>query len=309
MSQLKYKNIIDLLMMTNKACLKSNINSLLLEIWNDSPVLFLKLICIIRDPRNGLGKREFSYFMLQFLKDNFPKTYYKNIVNISKNYGYIKDLLIMSKYKSDKELEYFADILKTDLTQENISLAVKWAPREKGQYSDLALKLSKILYPDNKKSLELYRKNILKPLSNKILVVERLLSNNEWNINYNKITKGSIKKYGKNEILNNGIVNKGAFLRHDKDNFQLYNEKINKISKKNNIEFLLIEIEIFDVDENIENKIITLLNKYDVSVDNDDLQSKLNNNLINDENDNNDENILDFINVDNELDNDEWEIL
>jgi hypothetical protein len=303
----KYKSIIDLLVMTNKSYLLSSMNKLLSDAWNDDPNYFLKLVCLIRDPRNGLGKRGFSFYMLQFLKDNFPKTYEKNIKKIAMEYGCLKDLLLMSKYKmrddfDDIELKIYAEILRSDLNTSNISLAVKWAPRERNQYHYLALKISKIMFPNEKKSLELYRKQILNPLSCKMKTVEQYMSNNDWNkINYDKVPVGAIKKYGKHHINNNSndMQLHGAFLRHDKERYMAYRESKkygisdNKISKRKielELEAMIIELELFGTNLNIENKIISILDRYDVLVDGEELETKL------------DYELIDEYTIDNELD-------
>jgi hypothetical protein len=291
----KYKNIIDLLMMTNKSYLLSNMNKLLSDAWNDDPNLFLKSLCFIRDPRNGLGKKEISYYMLQFLKDNFQKTYNNNIKKIVVEYGCIKDLLLMSKYKiqeksKNTELEIFAEILKSDLSKDKPSLAVKWAPRERTRYHELANVISKILFPDAKNSTELYRKQILVPLNKKIITVEQQMCSNNWNkINYNDVPLGAIKKYGKisisdkNKYLSDSasstvstyLTMPGAFMRHDKERFLAYCESKkygSRINKKNSFESLFIENAIYGLDSNMENKIMSLLNQYDVCVDESDFE-------------------------------------
>jgi hypothetical protein len=229
----KYKHIIELYLNSTKKDLSYEYTNTTFPLaWNDDPNLFLKLLCHIRNPKNKDGNKELAYRMLRFLKDNFPKTYNENIMKISKEYGCLKDLLVMAKYEmrddsSNIELNLFAELLKYDLTQENPSLAVKWAPRENCKDKLLCYKLANILFPNQKNCLELYRKNILNVLSKKITIVEQLMCDNKWDeIDYHKLPKYALMKYGK-QTVNNKFYNKwswkieddiinGAFLRHDK---------------------------------------------------------------------------------------------
>jgi hypothetical protein len=182
------------------------------KIWVSDPKMLLKLIFYTRDPRNGIGMRDFTYTMLKYLKTVHYDIYKLNIKTIALSYGRLEDLLVMTSESDDLELQIFAEILQEDLQKENPSLAVKWAPREKGKYSDLSLRLAKILFPNDKKCSEKYRKTILAPLSKKVQIVEQLMTAGKWNeINYALVPSGAMKIYGK-----------GAFMTHDKERYKNY---------------------------------------------------------------------------------------
>ncbi len=291
-SKTEYKcyipNVVDLFVNSSRTNTVRYMNNIMSKVWNEDPELFIKLLCFIRDPRNGKGEKDLGYCMLQFLKDNFPKTYAKNIKKIALEYGCLRDLLVMSRYKmrddsADLELEIFAEILNSDLLSDNPTLAIKWAPRERNQYNDLSKKLSQILFPDKKNSLELYRKNILKPLSEKIDIVEQKMSKNEWNsIDYNKVPLCSIKKYGKTLVKKDGEYMKGAFIRNDGDKFNNYLRisKKNKGNSKCGFQKIIDNISMNGINEINMKAIIFVLSKYDVKVSKDDVDTKLNYDLL-----------------------------
>jgi hypothetical protein len=275
------KNILDLFMNLEKQTSSYCINVILPQIWNYDSDFFLKLLCFIRDPRYGRGNKNLSFKMMCFLKDNFPKTYGENILQIVLKHGCLKDLLHLAKYNmrddSDEiELKLYANLLLNDLKEEYPSLAVKWAPRENNQDKNLCCSLAQILYPNEKKCLELYRKNILSVLSKKILTVERQMCNKDWkNISFENVPKKAIEKYGK-LITKNGKF--GAFLNHDQDRYIDYLS-----SKKSQINTTFIKNAsniIDDIDDiNILKNILT---KYDVKTSSKDVGCKFIDNDLND---------------------------
>jgi hypothetical protein len=299
-----FPNLVELFINSKRTCTIRYMNDIMSKVWNECPDLFLKLLCFIRDPRNGKGERDLGYCMLQFLKDNFPKTYAKNIEKIALEYGCLRDLLIMAKYKmrddsTDLELEIFAEILKSDLFLDKPTLAVKWAPRERNQFDDLTKKLSQIIFPNKKNSLELYRKEILKPLSDKINIVEQQMCKNEWeDIDYEKISFGPIKKYGKTNVRKNGNIIDGSFIRNDSEKFNeyLHSNKKNKVNKKRGFQNIIDDILSHGINETNQKAIILVLSKYDVKVSKEDLYTKLNYDLL-------DESSLDDIDKDSKSDN------
>lgn len=302
----KFPKMVDLFVNSNRNCSIRYMNEIMRDVWNEDPNIFLKMLCFIRDPRTGKGERDLGYYMLKFLKDNFPKTYEKNIKKIVVEYGCFRDLLIMARYKmrddfTDVELEIYADILKSDLLLDDPTLAVKWAPRERNKFNDLAKKLSLILFPGEKKSLELYRTKILNPLSKKIEIVEQKMTKGEWNnVNYETVPLCAIQKYGKPNVINKDVLMEGSFLRNDYDKFTTYLDKNkNKNKKKNNnkkpgFQKIIDNILLFGINDNNMKAIILTLSKYDVKVSKYDIDQKLNYALI-------DESILDddqFVNSD-----------
>lgn len=285
----KYKcnftKIVDLFINSNQNCASKYLNEIIPEAWNEDPNLFLKLLCLVRDPRNGKGEKEVAYYMFKFLKDNFPETYNKNIKIISMEYGCLKDLLEMAQYKmrddsTDVELDIFAELLRSDLILETPSLAGKWAPRERNQYNKLSRRLSEILFPGKKNSLELYRKEILKPLGEKINIVEQKMCDNKWNeINLNEVPLGAIKKYGKFMVLKNNYQVPGAFIRHNVNLDQFESNKISSDNKKG-YQKIIDDILKNGITEINFKALVLLLNKYTVSIHNNDLDDKITYDLL-----------------------------
>lgn len=287
-----FPNIVDLFINSNRKCSFKYLNEIISEAWNDDPNLFLKLLCFIRDPRNGKGEKDVGYYMLKFLKDNFPKTYNKNIKKISIEYGCLKDLLEMAKYNmgdssANIELEIFADLLQCDLVSDTPSLASKWAPRERNQYHQLSKRLSEILFPGKKNSMELYRKKILKPICEKTDIVENKMANDKWGeIEYENVPLGAINKYGKIAINKNNKLVPGSFYRHDIDKFNSYNKSGKKRygNKKLGYKKIIDDIMINGINDINFKAIILLLSKYDVSVSKAEREIKINYDFLDESN-------------------------
>lgn len=311
----KYENIIKLFSNQQAGSVDMFDKSILPKIWNESSDLFIKLLCFIRDPRNGKGDKKTAFYMLNFLKSNFKKTYDTNIKNIAIKYGCLKDLLqIANMYvenDSDNtynntydnvELKTFAEILKADLKEQSdkISYAVKWAPREHKQYYKLSYKLANILCNENndqKNTMEQYRKKYLIPLSKKMYTLEQKMSENNWNIDYNNLPYTARIKYGKLSTYKH--PEGGAFMRHDQTNYMNY---LHILSKSNNsnmytssnmyvYENIVKKLKIIGPTENIVQEMIEFLNKYDdidINIDpTEEHKTVIYNDNDNDENDDN----------------------
>jgi len=234
-------NLLDLFIMSVRNTSKEYIFEKLKKCWNENSELTVKLIYLTRDIRKGKGEKQISFYMLDFLRYYFIDTYKLNIKNISCNFGKIKDLLEMADTNliDNLELEILSNILLEDLDKPKPSLAVKWAPRESNKYKHLVKSLSQILFPNNKKSLELYRKTILNPLSQKVIILEKQMCQNQWNeIQYNTVPAQAMKIYGRDisRIYNkkNIIYQSGAFKRHDTERFSEYLGDVKKGTEKIN---------------------------------------------------------------------------
>jgi hypothetical protein len=261
------------------------LNDLIYNSWTENPILFLKLLYFMRDARCGKGEKNISYLMLKFLKNNFPKTYAMNIGNIALEYGCIKDLLIMAKYNitdesvvNNVELNILASLLKEDLERDIPSLAVKWAPREKSQYKEQTIILSKILFPDSNNNLERYRKEIICQLNKKINIVEHDMCLNNWdNIDYSNVPYLSLKKYFT------------SFYIHSPEKFQKFLESKKRIKNLNiNIKQYKDIVKKMNDDYDINDDIENILNKYKVYYDNDEINNSFD--------DNNKQDLLDYLN-------------
>lgn len=204
--------ILDLFINTVRNTKNEYIDEKMKDGWNEDPLLLMKLICYTRDPRNGKGERDIFYMMMNYLKDQMPKTYYLNIKKMAIDYGRIDDLLMMEEY------EIFAEILKDDLKKEKPSLAYKWAPREANNRHD-AMQIAEILFPFEKNKMMLYRKKILNVLNKKITTVENLMCANQWDkIKYEQVPSQAMKIYGRTRVR--------EWVKNDKDAGGIFVEEI-----------------------------------------------------------------------------------
>jgi hypothetical protein len=80
------------------------------------------------------------------------------------------------------------ETLRKQFNSLSVSLAVKWAPREKSAYADMAQVMAKFMFPDNPRALENYRKMVIRPLSDFIKPVETLMCSGR----YHEIPPGSV---------------------------------------------------------------------------------------------------------------------
>lgn len=241
-------SLMDLFIKSVRGCDKRYIMNVMIKAWNENPELLLKMVCLTRDPRNGKGERDVTYHMIEFLKIHFPKTYKLNAKQIALEYGRLEDLLEFAQFPLNDdttgnfEMQVFAEILRDDLTKKHPSLAVKWAPREGNSYSNFARILSQILFPQDKKSLARYRKEILNPLSKKITTVEQLMCANMWNkIEYSTVPSQAMKIYGRTQCVAwnkkedaEKVLKDGAFICHDKERFETYRSSVAKGEAKIN---------------------------------------------------------------------------
>jgi hypothetical protein len=244
-------NLIDLYVNTVRGA--DNFESTMKKAWNELPILFIKLIYLTRDCRDGKGERDVSFKMLCFLRKYFFETYKLNIKEIISNYGRFKDLLdILNMNMNNKngnnndnnddnnnyEIKLFATILKEDLQKSSPSLCVKWAPREGKKYKQFAYLIAKELFSDDtgtehKNIMEMYRNIYIKPLSKKIKTIESYMCSNRWDeIIYKKVPAQAMRIYGREKSYIYDPHHKetqiGAFLRHDSDRFQNYLQQVKK---------------------------------------------------------------------------------
>ena len=200
----------------------------------------VKLIFLIRDHLEGNGERDIFYRLLIRLYEKNPKiviyslhllTGGYNIYNMedtledSKPYGSFLDLNKLYELSSERYsdgfkeniLNYYISCIKKDIKEKYPSLAVKWLPREKKQYHIMACNLVNILFTDDSNistKFKKYRK-LVKDISDKIVIIEQLMTQNKWDeIEVKNIPSKALKKYlcvFKNEVKKTGE------LRHPDD--------------------------------------------------------------------------------------------
>lgn len=198
---------------------------------NKTDSYLLRFFLYIRDPRNGLGERTVSRWLIKTL---FRFTRWENkeecftfLLNKLYDYGRWDDLLyIFCPSYSDKYNKYFVKVchsLKETLDRDlelmkkgkPITLLAKWMPSintSSENTKSLAYSFIKVTGMSEKK----YRKT-LSLLRNYLKVTERQMSLNEWKeIDYEKVPSLANLRY------------KDAFLRHDEERRLEY---LNTLSK------------------------------------------------------------------------------
>jgi hypothetical protein len=109
-------------------------------------------------------------------------------------------------------IDYYLNCLKKDIRMEYPSLAVKWIPREKKKYHNMACDIVDTLFGDNmekNRKFKNYRK-LIKVLTNKMVIIEQLMTENRWDeIEVKNIPSRALKKYlyaFKNENKTDGKI-------------------------------------------------------------------------------------------------------
>lgn len=226
---------LDLFIKLVRGCKEEFIEEKFIPAWKEGAERLVKMICQTRDPRDGKGERDISYVLLKLLKKFKPLTYQKNIFRIASEYGRYDDLLELAKIPLEPanfELKLFAEQLGKDLTEEHPSLAGKWAPREHSgtpQYKELV----NIMFPNDRHKHRRYRVEILKPISEKIKILETAMCANKWEeIDFEKVPSQAMLLYGRKQVRkyipkSEEVKKKeGTFLRHQETRFKEYQAKV-----------------------------------------------------------------------------------
>lgn len=212
--------------------------------WKVNPEYTVATIFNGRDRQNGKKEKKVSNTAMLWLRENKPHTYMQNIMTYVNKYGCWKDMLYIayncktsSIILKNHELDLFAIQLRKDKeelqnTHINVSLCGKWAPSENDRNDTrkhFAKKVASILYSnDDKKKMEKYRKEYLVPLRNQINIVEKLMSNNQWDrINYSSVPGVASRRLLK------------AFMKHDEIRYKAFLESVKKGEKEIKITGLL----------------------------------------------------------------------
>ena len=181
----------DILVLFNKALLQDEVKA-------------IQLLFYFRDVRGGQGERRLFKICFKSLT---------RVMEISKliplvvEYGRYDDLYCLVGTTKEREMfEFLYKQFKEDLESEYPSLLAKWLKSENAsskETKELA-KLTRKYFRMNSKE---YRKALSK-LRNKLNIIERKMSNNEWSdIEYDKIPSKA------------GIQYRYAFMRHDHERY------------------------------------------------------------------------------------------
>jgi hypothetical protein len=255
---------LDLFIQLVRGANKHTLTNLLNKSWETDELKTIAIIFNSRDRIGGKKEKEISNFCLSWLKKNHNEIYKLNVLTYINKYGCWNDLnyIIKTNCKNNYEYKLFANQLKTDkqALEENkdISLCAKWVINSN---TDKTIKIARYLFDDIKNYHERYRKEYLKPLRQKLDLVETKICNNQWdNIDYNKLPAGALKYYKK------------IFVKKDNDKYFKFIQDLTNNNKKLKITGLLPHqiIKTYldnmhndNIDETLELEWKTLVSFYD----------------------------------------------
>lgn len=195
---------------------------------------FVKLIFLIRDHKDGNGERDIFYRLFIRLYNKYPQLVvfslplltggydidndnsdddkpFGSFLDLNKLYDLLEDDVNSNGFKKHI-IDYYLNCLKKDIRSDYPSLAVKWIPREKKKYHNMACDLVNTLFSDNmekNRKFKNYRK-LIKVLSDKMVIIEQLMTQNRWDeIEVKNIPSRALKKYlyaFKNENKSDGTI-------------------------------------------------------------------------------------------------------
>jgi len=222
---------------------KKEIYSLFDKAFLEDKKLALKALFYLRDIRGGQGERRAFKAILNELAYRYPEYIKKNLDLIS-FYGRYDDYYALFDTPLEKEVAlYLKNQIKEDLNKEDPSLCAKWLKSENAS-SDETIRLAKKTINHFGWSERKYRKTLSK-LRKKIDIVERKMSNNDWQeIEYDKVPSKATMKYI------------DAFYRHDQDGYEKFQKQLES-GEKNINAGSLYPYEIIREIENIIHNVFT----------------------------------------------------
>lgn len=171
----------------------------------ENQTLTMKCLFYIRDIMEGQGERRFFRICYNWLCNNYPEVAIRNMKAIAADgFGRFDDIIYSAiDTKCENEmLNIIKEQIAADLKVEAPSLLGKWMPSENASSritKKTANKLRKLLNYSHKE----YRQ-LLSNLRERINIVERLMSANEWDkIEFDKLPSKA------------GLIYKDAFMRRD----------------------------------------------------------------------------------------------
>jgi len=227
-------SFVDFFMMFVRGISTETIDKYMSTCWELDPKKTVAIIFHARDRENGKKEKNISNRAMIWLRKHKHNTYQKNLMKYVAKYGCWKDVsYIAMKMPMDHKFEVscFAKQLLQDKINyddkkyKDISLCAKWASSEKDKYDikiNLAHDIASELFPgDEKKTMERYRKEYLKPLRPIMELVETFMSNNMWDgIKYDRVPAVAMKRL------------RNAFMKHDKEGFEAFLEQVKSGEKK-----------------------------------------------------------------------------
>ena len=186
--------------------------------FNEDRLLATKMLFYAGNIRGGLGERRTFRICLHWLAMNHPTIVKKNIQNIAL-FNRFDSLFTLVGTSCEKDMwSYVQKILVNDLQNmrdgKPCSLLAKWMPTETASSKKTRTLARKAIYAF--KITERQYRQILSSLRKYIKVVERKMSNNEWDdINYPTVPSYAMSRYSQ------------AFLKHDNERYSKYIEDLN----------------------------------------------------------------------------------
>lgn len=216
--------------------------------------LALKCLFWIRDCRGGAGERRFFRICLKWLAENYPKRL-RNVIQYVPEYGRYDDWFELFDTPIEEDvIGLIRDQLMGDMLSEKnaISLLAKWMPSENASSRVTIARAKRIRKALNMTAKE-YRK-MLSRLREKINVLERLMSANEWEkIEFDKIPSKA------------GLIYKNAFARRDiiaKKYETFAKDKSTKVNAGTLYPYEVVNKAIHSYFRNVDNVDRLMINKY-----------------------------------------------
>ena len=190
----------------------------------EDEVLAIKCLFYLRDVRGGQGERRFFRVCFNWLAKNHQDIARRNLMHIAE-YGRYDDLYCVVDTPLEKDMfELISTQLKADIESlkisqyEGVSLLAKWLKSENASSAE-----TKRLANKTRIALKLTHKayrQLLSALRHRSNVLERLMSNGEWNkIEYSKIPSRA------------GFIYRNAFAKRDAERYKEFiNSKTTKVN-------------------------------------------------------------------------------
>lgn len=191
----------------------------------EDATLALKTLFYLRDITQGQGERRFFKVVLQHLALHNPDALAKNL-HLIPEFGRWDDMwvLLETGLKNDVMKLVKAQLL-ADKKSENPSLLAKWMPSENAS-SYKTKKYAKLMIKHFGTTPKKYRK-LLSGLRKKIGLVETKLSEKRYDlIDYSKLPARA------------GLIYRGAFYKHDEENYKNFLDSLTKGEVKVNAKTL-----------------------------------------------------------------------
>ena len=188
------------------------------EAYREDPLTAVKILFYARDIELGLGERNTFKICLNWLADFATEDVILNLENVVK-FGRWDDLYVLDGTRAEKAAydfmkeQFLKDCLDLKTENKPISLLGKWLKsintsseesRALGKKTAKMFGLSEVNY-----------RKCLSALRTRINVIEKLMSQNEWEkINFNHVGGNALKRY------------KEAFIRHQEERYREYLEAV-----------------------------------------------------------------------------------